>query len=142
MLSKVFTALDLLCLIFLIREVIILSANKNRDYVDITFLLFVIFIFFNFFQSLLDENSLGYFLYLIPLSVFLIGCYNTLNYWLNRKKQYKTLSTNKVAQSFTSSTSSITFGIQDFGKDGLIISQLLAQAVVVALLIKKIKNYE
>ncbi|MCG3667919.1 oligosaccharide flippase family protein [Aliarcobacter butzleri] len=99
----------------------------------------VIFIFFNFFQSLLDENSLGYFLYLIPLSVFLIGCYNTLNYWLNRKKQYKTLSTNKVAQSFTSSTSSITFGIQDFGKDGLIISQLLAQVVVVALLIKKIK---
>lgn len=99
----------------------------------------VIFIFFDFFQSLLDENSLGYFLYLIPLSVFLIGCYNTLNYWLNRKKQYKTLSTNKVAQSLTSSTSSITFGIQDFGKDGLIISQLLAQAVVVALLIKKIK---
>ncbi len=35
-------------IIFLIREVIILSANKNRDYVDITFLLFVIFIFFIF----------------------------------------------------------------------------------------------
>ena len=49
------------------------------------------------------------------------------------------LSTNKVIQSLTSSTSSMTFGIQNFGKDGLIISQLLAQAVVVALLIKKIK---
>lgn len=35
-------------IIFLIREVIILSANKNRDYFDITFLLFVIFVFFIF----------------------------------------------------------------------------------------------
>ena len=33
-------------IIFLIREVIILSANKNKDYFDIVFLLFVIFIFF------------------------------------------------------------------------------------------------
>ena len=35
-------------IIFLIREVIILSTNPNRDYFDITFLLFVIFIFFVF----------------------------------------------------------------------------------------------
>ena len=35
-------------IIFLIREVIILSANKNKDYFDIIFLLFVIFIFFIF----------------------------------------------------------------------------------------------
>ena len=35
-------------IIFLIREVIILSANKNKDYFDIVFLLFVIFIFFIF----------------------------------------------------------------------------------------------
>ena len=35
-------------IIFLIREVIILSANKNKDYFDIVFLLFVIFKFFIF----------------------------------------------------------------------------------------------
>ena len=35
-------------IIFLIREVIILSADKNKDYFDIVFLLFVIFIFFIF----------------------------------------------------------------------------------------------
>lgn len=35
-------------IIFLIREVVILSADKNRDYIDIVFLLFVIFIFFLF----------------------------------------------------------------------------------------------
>ena len=34
--------------IFLIRDVIILTTNKNRDYFDITFLLFVIFVFFIF----------------------------------------------------------------------------------------------
>ncbi len=35
-------------IIFLIRDVIILSTNINRDYFDITFLLFVIFVFFIF----------------------------------------------------------------------------------------------
>lgn len=35
-------------IIFLIRDVIILTTNKNRDYFDISFLLFVIFIFFIF----------------------------------------------------------------------------------------------
>ena len=35
-------------IIFLIRDVIILTTNKNRDYFDISFLLVVIFIFFMF----------------------------------------------------------------------------------------------
>ncbi|MAC84710.1 MAG: hypothetical protein CL624_11325 [Arcobacter sp.] len=35
-------------IIFLIRDVIILSTDKHRDYFDITFLLFTIFIFFIF----------------------------------------------------------------------------------------------
>ncbi|RBQ28605.1 hypothetical protein CRU92_06265 [Arcobacter sp. FW59] len=35
-------------IIFLIREVIILATNKNREYFDIVFLLLVIFIFFIF----------------------------------------------------------------------------------------------
>lgn len=35
-------------IIFLIRDVIILSANVNKDYVDISFLLIVIFVFFIF----------------------------------------------------------------------------------------------
>ena len=35
-------------IIFLIRDVIILSTDKNRDYFDISFLLFVIFVFFIF----------------------------------------------------------------------------------------------
>jgi uncharacterized membrane protein (DUF373 family) len=35
-------------IIFLIRDVIILSTEKNKDYFDILFLLFVIFVFFIF----------------------------------------------------------------------------------------------
>lgn len=35
-------------IIFLIRDVIILSTNVNKDYFDISFLLFVIFVFFIF----------------------------------------------------------------------------------------------
>jgi uncharacterized membrane protein (DUF373 family) len=35
-------------IIFLIRDVIILTTNKNRDYFDISFLLVVIFVFFMF----------------------------------------------------------------------------------------------
>lgn len=35
-------------IIFLIRDVIILSTDKNKDYFDITFLLIIIFVFFIF----------------------------------------------------------------------------------------------
>lgn len=35
-------------IIFLIRDVIILTTNKDRDYLDISFLLLVIFVFFIF----------------------------------------------------------------------------------------------
>ncbi len=35
-------------IIFLIRDVIILASDKNKDYIDIVFLLFIIFIFFIF----------------------------------------------------------------------------------------------
>lgn len=103
------------------------------------FISVIIILFFDNFQTLLGNRDLGNLLYLIPLSVFLIGSYQIFNYWLNRKKQYKILSTNKVVQSLTNSTSSVSLGLQDFGKDGLIISQLLAQGFIVALLIRKVK---
>jgi len=35
-------------IIFLIRDVIILASHKNKDYIDISFLLIVIFVFFIF----------------------------------------------------------------------------------------------
>ena len=118
-------------------HIVRLSLFINTVFSSIIFL--ILFIFFDFFQSLLGTNSLGNLLFLIPFAVFLTGCYQTLNYWLNRKKQYKVLSTNKIIQSLTNSSSSVTLGIQDLGRDGLIISQLLAQALIVALLMRKIK---
>ena len=118
-------------------HIVRLSLLINTIISSIIFL--ILFVFFDFFQNLLGPNSLGNLLFLIPLSVFLIGCYQTLNYWLNRKKQYKILSTNKIIQSLTNSSSSVTLGIQDFGRDGLIVSQLLAQTLIVALLLRRIK---
>lgn len=104
----------------------------------ISFIIFlVIVVFHSHILNLLGNNNLGGWLYFIPISIFLMGLIQTLNYWLNAQKQYKQLSINKVIQSTANSSSNLLLGFQKFGHDGLIISQLLAQSIVVAILIKK-----
>lgn len=49
--------------------------------------------------GLLKNPKLDVWLYLIPFSVFLMGVYNTAINWLNRRKQFKTIGTNRVIQS-------------------------------------------
>ena len=98
----------------------------------------LIAVFHKNFLELLGINQLDNWIYIIPLSVFLIGLINTLNYWLNSQKEYKQLSINKIVQSTTNASSTLVFGFSKFGYDGFIISQLLAQSLIVAILLKKI----
>jgi len=104
----------------------------------LSFVIFlVIIIFKSSILTLLGNNKLVEWLYIIPISIFLIGLVNTLNYWLNAQKQYKQLSMNKIIQSGSNSTSNLILGFSKLGYDGLIISQILAQTIVAAILLKK-----
>jgi O-antigen/teichoic acid export membrane protein len=87
--------------------------------------LLIVFIFNYKITSLLGNPKISIFLYLIPLSVFLTGLYQSINYWINRQKRYKQLATNRIIQSGTTSSTSLLLGYGSVGSIGLISGNIL-----------------
>ncbi len=70
-------------------------------------------------------DFLKYTLYLIPFGVLVLSVYNSLNYYMTRKKQYKNLSTSRVVQTGSVNGVQVGFGAVNFGFSGLIIGQII-----------------
>jgi O-antigen/teichoic acid export membrane protein len=133
-------------------ELAITLPKKDEDAVNIVALSIIITFFVSvlsflvvFFLNakithLLKNQEISSWLYLVPLTVFFTGIYQSFNYWSNRKKQYKRLSISRVAQSGVTGTSNLTMGFLGFGSSGLIlgglIGQLLATTILWRLIIK------
>lgn len=110
----------------------------------ISIILFVIVLLFHdSLISILGSEDISTWLYFIPLSVFLLGLYQSLNYWFNRKKEYRNISINKITRSGTVATSNIITGLIGLGAKGLILSSIISQLVINILFIKIfIKRYQ
>ncbi len=88
-------------------ELAILLPKKEEDALSVmllalvinfavSFLLFaVVFLFNQNICNWLNNDMISIWLYFIPLAILLNGIIQTLNYWLNRKKEYKKLSFSK-----------------------------------------------
>ncbi|MGD0342171.1 MAG: lipopolysaccharide biosynthesis protein [Bacteroidales bacterium] len=77
---------------------------------------------------------------LIPLSVFLLNTYQSLNYWLIRKKRYYTVSANKLIRRGSEGASQVIFALLKNPK-GLIFSDIIGQiANVVSITIRGLKT--
>jgi len=72
--------------------------------------LLLIFLTSSNIASALEKPEIEAWLFLLPVTIFLTGIYQTLNYWNNRKKQYKTLAKNRIYQSTTMSIAHIGGG--------------------------------
>lgn len=92
-------------------------------------LLITIFIFYNPIVSLVNNEEIVKWLYFIPLVVFLSGLYNSLNYYNTRKKAYKNIATTSVTKSFGLAFVQIILGLLKKGASGLIIGQIVSQAL-------------
>ncbi|PKM27014.1 MAG: hypothetical protein CVV09_03225 [Gammaproteobacteria bacterium HGW-Gammaproteobacteria-13] len=68
-------------------------------------------------------------LYLIPFSTLILGCYYTLNFWVNRRSRYKNMAISRVVQSGVGSAMQLAVGLSRGGLFGLILGQLLGQVV-------------
>ena len=132
-------------------ELAIMLPKKEIDAINIFFLslmitcvmslslLFVIFLFHDYLVELLNNRDISQLLYLIPLSVLLVGLYNSCNYWLNREKKYKSLSIGRVYQSLTTASTNIMLGFSKVVNPNLIIGVLLGQLVGLYILITKLQ---
>ena len=109
------------------RHVMILSCLISLLFSVVVFL--AVLLFRDDFAKLLKQPSLEQGLFVLPFTLFVIGIYQSFNYWSNRLKQYKRLSFSRVARSVNSSVMSVVFGFFPlFKKTGLIIGDSIGQA--------------
>ncbi len=80
--------------------------------------------------------SISQFLYFVPLATMLIGFYQSLNYWSNRRKHYRKMAVSRVAQ--TSSTTSVQLMASMLGPLGLILGQIAGQGISILYLLRSI----
>ena len=100
----------------------------------VVFTMLCIFLFKNIISEQIEQKELLNFIYLIPLSVLLMGIYQIFNYWSNRKKYYKIMAINRTTQSLTTASSNVLIGL--LSRSGLIIGQLIGQITSTLLLLK------
>lgn len=79
--------------------------------------------------ELLGHPEVQSWLYLIPFSTLILGCYYALNFWSNRCSRYKNMAISRVVQSGTGSAMQLAAGVSKIGLSGLILGQLLGQLV-------------
>lgn len=102
--------------------------------------LLIVTLFNTHLTKLLGNQDISNWLYFIPLTVLLTGVYQSLRFWSNRKKRYKDLSINRVAQSTTTATSNLGLGLIGLGSSGLIISGIIGQGLATVFLAKMINT--
>jgi len=114
------------------RSIVILSMLINAI---VSLLLLLIVILFNQeITSLLGKEEISPWLYLLPLTVFLLGLFKSLNFWNNRGKKYKTLALGQIVQSGTTAGSNLSFGFAGYSSIGLIIGNLVGSFFVIVIL--------
>lgn len=99
-------------------------------------LLIVILIFSLEISLILGTEQLRPWLFLLPVTIFVVGAYNSFNFWHNRKKRFVSMSKSKVSQSSTMGLFQVGLGSLKGGSSGLIIGWLAGQVVALMMLFK------
>jgi len=110
----------------------------------ITFIIGGLLLLFLFFikDTTLPSNilRLSKWLFMLPLFLVLIGLYQALYYWSNRKKRYRSISLSRILSTITTSVNNVGFGLSTMKLFGLIAGQIIGQAMSCGVLIKGVTN--
>lgn len=90
------------------------------------------------FSLLISSPEIYPWLFWIPCSTLLMGIYQSLNYWVNRKAYYSRLATSRVFQSGGSSLGQLGAGYNQVGASGLVGGQILGQLFATSVLARLI----
>ncbi len=131
-------------------ELAIVLPKKKSDVINLTFLaifislivsifLLIIIVFFHSqIIILLNNDALSPYLYLIPFVVFLIGIFNSLNYFQIKFKEFKNIAFSKLFRQICGSLLQVIWGLTKGGAFGLIGGRVLLLIVGNASLLLKI----
>lgn len=81
-------------------------------------------------------------LYLVPFSTLILGCYYALNFWANRRSRYKSMAISRVVQSGASGAIQLVAGFSKVGLLGLIMGQIAGQALSMLFLVRSLPSAE
>jgi len=84
-------------------------------------LIIALFLSGPFLEMILKSSQIGYFFWLIPISIFLSGVFQALTYWNTRTKQFHRLAIAQVIRSGSSTGAQIGFGFAGFASGGILI---------------------
>lgn len=133
-------------------DMAILLPEKDKDRVNLLVLCFFIatvvsivvggsvLIWKDALAKLFKNSSINSQLVWIPVSVFLVGIFQSLNFWANRNNQYKHLAVSRISRSFVASGLSIFFGFAKLKKSGLILADIFGQLLAFIYLLYKTWN--
>lgn len=119
-------------------ELAIMLPKKDEDAINIfalgfiitcimTIITFILVLIFNdYFTNLLGNKEIGFWLYFMPLALFFSGLSNILNYFNNRRKNYKDLRNATILKSIILAVVQISVGFIKGGAIGLISGSLLS----------------
>ncbi|MED4079847.1 oligosaccharide flippase family protein [Halalkalibacterium halodurans] len=128
-------------------ELAIVIPKNNKDAMNLLYLsclivtvvslvTFIVMLVFNdLLSSILNFNQVNYMFFYVPLSIFLLGIYQSCSYWSTRKKQFKRLSISQVLRSTSVNGTQVSGGVMNFGGIGLIGGQILGQLVATATMV-------
>ena len=131
-------------------ELAIMLPKKDEDAINIfalgfiisssisLVLLMLVLLFHDYFTTLLNNDEIGIWLYLVPITVFLTGMYNVLNYFNNRKKYYKDIANITIIKSIITAITQLSIGFLKGGASGLISGQVISQMFANMKLLKNI----
>ena len=100
-------------------------------------LIFPVVIYNNGISSLLKNKEIGYWLYFVPLVVWMIGLFNILSYLNTRKKLYSDIAKAQIYKAVAMSSLQLTIGFVKSGAVGLISGQIASHIASIFGLMKK-----
>lgn len=122
-------------------ELSIVLPKKDKDSINIVFLTFIINIIFNTFLLIVIivwkneivvflnlQKEFSFYLYLVPLGVFLFNLYQSINFWLIRKSKFFAISKNKFVRRSFEGGSQILFKYVKFSH-GLVIGDIIGHVI-------------
>jgi O-antigen/teichoic acid export membrane protein len=89
--------------------------------------------------SLLGQEKLSRYIWIVPIGILLLGLVQSFTYYHNRNKNYKVIASNKVLQNSSIAGVNLSAGVIQPNVWGLVCGYLTGQLVSLLLLIKKSK---
>ena len=99
---------------------------------------FVIVVWGDKISSFINKKGFEIQLYWLPLSVLLVGVFQCVNFWANKKKKYTQLSISRICRSVAFSGFGVIFEFSIFKKSGLILADIASQFITLVYLLSRV----